>query len=406
MSEMRETVVQKDKLWTTNFISICVANFLMFFSFYLLLPTLPFYLSEHFQCSSSLIGMVLSSYMIAALLIRPFSGYMVDMFARKPLYMLSQFIFMGVYIGYPLVATVLTFVVIRSIHGLAFGSSSVASNTLVIDIMPSSRRGEGLGYFGLSNNLAMAFGPMTGLFMHDYMNFDVIFATAFLCCLSAMIVTSQIKAPTKPPVVRSPFSLDRLLIISGIPAGISLLLLAIPYGITTSYVAMYGKELGVISGSGLFFSLMAVGLMISRLISGKMVDKGFLTKMISVGIAQAVVAFFLLGILEYLALPFPLLTKVLYYLIAFFIGFSFGLMFPAYNSLFVNLAPNCKRGTASSTYLTSWDIGIGVGLLMGGHIGDQGSFSVAFLIGSLFCLVSFLYFILFVTPHFQRHKLR
>lgn len=405
MSKGYDTI-HKDKLWTTNFICICVANFLMFFSFYLLLPTLPFYLTEHFQCSSSMIGLVLSSYMIAALLIRPFSGYLVDMFARKPLYMISQFIFIGVYIGYPLAATVLSFIVIRSIHGLAFGSSSVASNTLVIDIMPSSRRGEGLGYFGLSNNLAMAFGPMTGLFMHDYMTFDVIFATALLCCICAMIVTSLIKTPVKPPVIRAPFSMDRLLMLSGIPAGISLLLLAIPYGITTSYVAMYGKELGVTSGTGLFFSLMAVGLMISRLISGKMVDKGFLTKMISVGIAQAVVAFFLLGILEYLAFPFPLLTKVLYYLVAFFIGFSFGLMFPAYNSLFVNLAPNCKRGTASSTYLTSWDIGIGFGLLIGGHIGDQGSFSIAFLIGSVFCLISFVYFVLYVTPHFQLHKLR
>ncbi|MDD4820934.1 MAG: MFS transporter [Bacteroidales bacterium] len=397
-------IVQKDKLWTTNFICCSVANFLMFFSFYLLLPTLPFYLTEHFHCSTSLIGLVLSSYMIAALLIRPFSGYMVDMFARKPLYMFAQFIFIGVYIGYPLAATVLSFIIIRSIHGLAFGSSSVASNTLVIDIMPSSRRGEGLGYFGLSNNLAMAFGPMTGLFMHDYMSFDLIFLTALLCCICAMGFTSLIKAPVKPPVARAPLSLDRLLMIAGIPAGISLLLLAIPYGMTTSYVAMYGKELGVTAGSGLFFSLMAVGLMISRLLSGKMVDKGFLTKMISVGMVQTVVAFLLLGGLEYIAVP--LLVKGLYYLIAFFIGFSFGLMFPAYNSLFVNLAPNCKRGTASSTYLTSWDIGIGIGLLMGGRIGDTGSFSFAFLIGSLLCLLSFLYFVVYVAPHFHRHKLR
>ncbi len=398
--------LHKDKLWTANFIFICLANFLMFFSFYLLLPTLPFYLTEHFACSSSMVGLVLSCYMIAALLIRPFSGYLVDMFTRKPLYMISQFIFVGVYIGYPLAATVMSFILIRSIHGLAFGSSSVASNTLVIDIMPSSRRGEGLGYFGLSNNLAMAFGPMTGLFMHDYMNFDVIFITSIICCVFAMLSTSLIKAPAKPPVIRDPLSLDRLLLVKGIPAGISLMLLAIPYGTTTSYVAMYGKELGITSGSGLFFSLMAVGLMISRLISGKMVDRGFLTKMISIGMMQTVVAFCLLGMLEYLVLPFPLLTKALFYMVSFFIGFSFGLMFPAYNSLFVNLAPNNKRGTASSTYLTSWDIGIGVGLMVGGHIGDQGSFSMAFLIGSVFCLIAFVYFVLYVTPHFNLHKLR
>ena len=81
-------------------------------------------------------------------------------------------------------------------------------------------------------------------------------------------------------------------------------------------------------------------------------------------------------------------------------------MFPAYNTLFVNLAPNKQRGTATSTYLTSWDAGIGIGMLAGGYIADISSFGRAYLCGACLTLVSALYFHLKVSPHYHKHKLR
>lgn len=397
----------KEPLWSANFIYSCIANFLLFFSFYLLLPTLPFYLTEHFQCSSALVGIILSCYTIAALMIRPFSGYLVDMIARKPLYIIAQFIFTAVFIGYPLATTITMFVLMRTLHGLAFGTSSVSGSTLVIDILPSSRRGEGLGYYGLSNNLAMAIGPMIGLFIHDSApSFNIIFTMALCCSTGAIVATSLIKAPKKPQIVHEPISLDRFVLLKGIPAGISLLLLSIPYGMTTSYVAMYGKEFGITS-SGLFFSLMAIGLMVSRLISGRLVDKGYTTQVITFGIVIAILVFGALGMAVHIA-PYHLsLAFFIYYAVAFILGFGFGSMFPAYNTLFVNLAPNNKRGTASSTYLTSWDLGIGCGLMIGGQISEiTGSYSQAYLLGSVLSLVALCYFVGRVTPHFHRNKLR
>lgn len=400
------TNAPKEALWSANFIYSCIANFLLFFSFYILLPTLPFYLIERFSCSSASIGLILSSYTLAALMIRPFSGYLVDMIARKPLYLFSQFIFTGVFIGYPLAASITMFVIMRTIHGFAFGTSSVSGSTLVIDILPSSRRGEGLGYYGLSNNLAMAFGPMIGLFLHDYSSFQAIFGIALFCSSSAIVITSLIKAPQKPPVSHAPISLDRFILIKGIPAGISLLLLSIPYGMTTTYVALYGKELGVES-SGFFFSLMATGLMVSRLISGRLVDKGYITQVISWGIGLAILSFLLLSLSSHIASYMPPVAVGIYYGVAFILGFGFGSMFPAYNTLFVNLAPHNQRGTASSTYLTSWDVGIGIGLMIGGKIGElTGSYSQAYLFGDILCCIALFYFIGKVAPHFHRNRLR
>ena len=81
-------------------------------------------------------------------------------------------------------------------------------------------------------------------------------------------------------------------------------------------------------------------------------------------------------------------------------------MFPAFNTLFVNLAPNSQRGTATSTYLTSWDVGIGIGLVAGGYIGQISTFDTAYLFGACLTVVSIVYFRLRVAPHFEKNKLR
>ena len=90
----------KDRLVTPGYCFILAANFLLYFGLWLLIPVLPFYLSEVFSTSNSTIGIILSCYTVAALCIRPFSGYLLDSFARKPLYLLAYFIFMAMFAGY------------------------------------------------------------------------------------------------------------------------------------------------------------------------------------------------------------------------------------------------------------------------------------------------------------------
>lgn len=141
---------------------------------------------------------------------------------------------------------------------------TVGGNTVVIDIMPSSRRGEGLGYYGLTNNIAMSIGPMFGLFLHDGgVSFATIFCYALGSCMLGFLSASLVKTPYKPPVKREPISLDRFILLKGMPAGLSLLLLSIPYGMTTNYVAMYAREIGIHTQTGFFFTFMAIGMAIS-----------------------------------------------------------------------------------------------------------------------------------------------
>jgi MFS family permease len=398
--------MKKDKLITASYCFILTANFLLYFGFYLLLPVLPFYLTEVFHTGKGAVGLILSSYVLAALTIRPFSGYLLDTFARKPLYILAFFVFTAVFAGYLFAGTVLVFTLLRVVHGFSFGTVSVAGNTIVIDITPSSRRGEALGYYGLSNNLAMAIGPMIGLILHDHYSFDTIFTCALISCIFGFFMALMVKTPVKTPVKKEPVSLDRFILLKGLPIGVTLLLISIPYGITTTYIAMYGKSIGIESGIGLFFTLVAIGTAISRLFSGQMVDRGKITQIITYGLFLVCICFFVLagcGKFMQWNLEFG---KIVFFGIALFLGIGFGSMFPAFNTMFVNMATNSQRATATSTYLTSWDVGIGLGLALGGSIAHIAGFQTVYLFGGCLIVVATLYFILKITPYFNKHKLR
>lgn len=399
--------MKKDKLVTPSYCFILAANFLLYFGFWLLTPVLPFYLLEEFQVSNTTIGVVLSCYTIAALCIRPFSGYLLDTFSRKPLYLFAYFIFTLVFAGYMVAGLLTLFILLRIVHGISFGMVTVGGNTVVIDIMPSSRRGEGLGYYGLSNNIAMSIGPMFGLFLHSAgVSYITIFSYSLVSCILGFLAACLVKTSYRPPVKREPISLDRFILLKGIPAGICLLLMSIPYGMTTNYVAMYVKQIGLTAETGFFFTLMAIGMAISRLFSGKLVDKGMVTEVIQAGLYLVCLCYFSLTACGWLVDWNVTFTTVLFFAISLLLGIGFGTMFPAYNTLFVNLAPNNQRGTATSTYLTSWDLGIGIGMLTGGYIAEIASFRISYLFGAALTVISLFYFQFKAGPHFNKNKLR
>lgn len=397
-----------ERLWTFNFVRACLANFLLFFAFYLLIPVFPLYLIDTFGATKSTIGIVLSSYTVAALLIRPFSGFVLDMAQRKPLYLVAFFIFVMSFVSYPLAITIGMFMLFRIFHGFAFGFVTTAGNSLVVDILPASRRGEGLGYFGIANNLAMVFGPMAGLMMQSRLGYPVIFYTAIVSGLIGFIFAVSIKVQ-KIEIAREnlPLALDRFFLVKGTQAGLTLLLTGVPYGMFITYLAVYGKELGIKTDLGLFFSVLAIGLIGSRLFSGKMVDKGRLTRAIEYGLLISVVGMMLLASLQKLMAMDAHAVEILFLIIPLILGIGYGFMFPAYNTLFMNLAPHNRRATASSTFMTSWDIGVGVGLILGGALGDsEGGLALAFGVGGLLIVFSYAFFRYVAGPHYHQHKLR
>ena len=192
-----------ERLWNRNYCKVMVANFSLFFAFYVLTPLLPLYLSEHFGATKDVIGLVLSGYTVTALLFRPFSGYVVDSFSRKKVLMLCFGTFSIFFAGYLAASTLLLFMVVRTLHGGPFGALTVANSTVAIDVLPSSRRTEGIGYYGLSNNLAMAIAPTIGIFLYKLTNsFEALFWLALIVACLGWLVDSTVVLERKEVIAK------------------------------------------------------------------------------------------------------------------------------------------------------------------------------------------------------------
>lgn len=387
---------------------MCIAAFMMSFSFFILVPTLPLYLKDTFNIGPTMVGVVLSCYVVAVLSVRPMAGFVADLLPRKLVYIVSYAVFVASFLGYFFItASLAMFILLRIFHGFSFGMLTTAGNTLVIDVMPSSRRGEGLGYYGVTNNLAMAFGPMVGLFVISSGNYQLLFLTSLVTGGVGLLLGALVRTSRRDVSQRVEFKLsaDRFFLKEGIWACIAFFMLAIPYGMTTSYIALYAKQVGITHNAGLFFTVMAAGLITSRLHSGKRVDRGYITETIRAGIVIAFVGAVGEALLSSAADVSIAVGYVAYFLTAFLFGFGYGTMFPAYNTLFINLAPNSRRATANATYLTGWDVGIGGGMLIGGTVSEYG-YTYCYILGAVLVLIALLFFIRIVTPHFHAHRLR
>ena len=369
-----------ERLWNLNYCKVMAANFALFFAFYVLTPLLPLYLSEHFGATKDVIGLVLSGYTITALLFRPFSGYFVDSFPRKQVLMVCFAAFSIFFAGYLAASTLLLFTIVRTLHGGPFGALTVANSTVAIDVLPSSRRTEGIGYYGLSNNLAMAIAPTIGIFLYRWtQSFQLLFWIALVVACLGWLVDATVQLPVKA-VQRNKrkLSMDRFFLLRGWLLGLNMVAFGFCFGVLSNYLAIYGKEqLGITGGTGTYFMLCSVGLMLSRLQGGRALRRGLLTHNAATGMCISLVGYTLFILMPTL-FDGDLFTFGGYYGSALLIGLGNGHMWPAFQNMTINVAPNNQRGTANSTILISWDIGMGLGILLGGIVAEHLGYGAAF----------------------------
>ena len=362
----------QDRLWNRNYCKVMAANFTLFFAFYVLTPLLPLYLSEHFGATKDVIGLVLSGYTITALVVRPFSGYVVDTFPRKTVLMVCFSAFAIFFAGYLAASSLLLFTIVRTLHGGPFGALTVANSTVAIDVLPSSRRTEGIGYYGLSNNLAMAIAPTVGIFIYKLTDsFELLFWLALAVACAGWLTDATVKTRRNGGAkVPSKLSLDRFFLLRGWLLGINMVAFGFSFGVLSNYLAIYGKEvMGITGGTGTYFMLCSVGLILSRLQGGKALRQGRLTFNAGSGM---VISF--IGYTLFILVP----NMVGYYASALLIGLGNGHMWPAFQNMTISVASNSQRGTANSTILVSWDLGMGLGILLGGVISELLGYSAAF----------------------------
>ena len=389
----------KEKLWNANYIKVMTTNFLLYFAFYLLTPLLPLYLSETFGATKDTIGIVLSGYTVAALIVRPFCGYVVDSFSRKKVLMLCLSGFAVFFAGYIAAGTILMFAICRTLHGGPFGAVTVANSTCAIDVLPSSRRNEGIGLYALSNNFAMAIAPSIGIYLHNMVDsYMILFWIAFVVAISAVLIAWTIRLPEKD-IIRNKekLSLDRFFLTRAWLLAINIAMFGFCWGVLSNYLAIYSKEvLSITGGTGTYFALLSMGLFSSRLQGRKALSQGKLTQNAAEGMLISLVGFTL-----FVAIPHP----VAYYLSAILIGLGNGHLYPAFLNMFVHVARHDQRGTANSSILTGWDLGFGIGCLLGGIVAEHFGYTATFWMVAAENAVSVILFFLASRQFFERRKI-
>ena len=166
----------------------------------------------------------------------------------------------------------------------------------------------------------------------------------------------------------------------------------------SNYVAIYGMEmLGITDGTGVFFMLLSAGLIISRLSGNKALREGRLTSNALGGVLLSSVGYTLFA---------TSFGEWSFYLSALLIGLGNGRMYPAFLNMFIGVARNDQRGTANSSILISWDIGMGIGMVLGGFIAQYSGFYTAFWIVAAMQCTGALIFILATRYFYERRRLR
>lgn len=379
--------IQKERIWTRDFILICIANFFIFLGFQMTLPTIPL-LVKHLNGSDQLIGFVVGIFTFSALLIRPSAGHALESRGRRFVYLSGLIIFVLSVGSYGFAASILFLFIMRIVQGAGWGLSTTASGTIATDLIPASRRGEGMGYYGLSGNLALAFGPSLGLALSS----TVSFTTLFLICsglgLLAALLSSQIRykkveQKVKEEVVTVKWDFYEK---SALPPSLLLFFITVTFGGIASFLPLYTAQKGI-DGIQWYFLVYALALMMTRTFAGKLYDRRGHRAIFIPGAVLVLAAMLLLAWLPSMTMLF--VAGALY-------GLGFGSIQPALQAWSIEKAPDRRKGMANATFFSFFDLGVGVGAMIFGQIGHTlgyGSIYVTAAFSVLLSIILYMYFL-------------
>ncbi|MFB1052048.1 MFS transporter [Paraliobacillus sp. JSM ZJ581] len=383
--------ITKEKIWTKDFALICVANFFIFLGFQMTLPTIPLFV-QHLGGSDQLIGIVTGIFTFSALLFRPYAGHALESKGRQFVYMIGLGIFVLSVGSYSIIASIGFLIAMRMLQGIGWGFSTTATGTIATDLIPPSRRGEGMGYFGLSGNLALAFGPALGLTLIGTLTFSQLFIICAALGLVAFILSTQIQYKkvehSKHKTTTIKFDIFEK---SAIKPATLLFFITVTFGGIASFLPLYTAEKGM-DGIEIYFLTYALFLMISRTFAGRLYDqKGH----VAVFLPGALLIFTAMLLLVWLPSTFVLYTAAALY------GLGFGSVQPALQAWAVDQAASNRKGMANATFFAFFDLGVGIGAMTFGVIASNFGYSFIYLTAACSVVISML---LYVTLLFKSRK--
>lgn len=395
---------QKEKLWTKNFIFVSLANFLLFIAFYVLIVTLAVYSMDQFHASESKAGLVSSIFVLGAVLVRPIAGRTIEKVGKKKLFLFGLLMFFVMMLFYFPINNLALLLLIRFIHGFAFGISTTAAGTIVADIIPMSRSGEGMGYYATSTNLAMAIGPFLGLYMMRSFDSVMIFITTTVFAAIAFIAALFLRLPkrmlSQATAVEgtSGFRLSGYFEKSTIRIGILVALLGAVYSSILSFFSAYAVEINLVDAASFFFVMYAVFLLISRPFTGQMFDRLGENAVVY----PSLIVFGLGMVLLSQAYDGAVLLMA-----GALIGVGFGTFQSSAQTIAIKEAKRERIGLATATFFVFFDTGVGLGPFLLGFLLPLIGYRELYVTMAVIIFLSvFIYYVLHGSKAAARKKQR
>lgn len=377
--------LNKEKLWTKNFILMMIISLLISGTIFLQMATLPLYIVE-IGGNDSIIGLATGVFTIAALLFRPIFGHLLDKKGRKIVLITGICILCIIFVLYNLADTVIVFLLLRIFNGIGFSAFSTASGTVISDIVPKAKLSEGIGYFGIANTLSAAVGPALGLYIVEVANFTVLFWITVLLGVISLIITMLMKYES--PVKNSLTILDcnikegdinfknlgkiqlrNLIEKTTIPPAIVMIFIASALSVVLNFIPVFGEARNI-DNIGMFYTVYASSLIFIRFLAGKMTNRFGTNRLIILGLVLLFVSQIFLAFTDMLSISLG--AGILF-------GMGFGITQPILNTLVIKLCHPQRRGVANATFFSSLDIGVGVGAMLFGIILQISNFTYVFL---------------------------
>ena len=372
---------EKQQIWTKSFISISLSNLFIFIAFYGLLTSLPIYVVDELHRSKLDAGLIVTIFLLSAIVVRPFSGKLLEDYGKKRMLMISLILFTLCSFLYLWIEQYSLLLALRFFQGMWFSIATTATGSIAADLIPIKRRGEGLGYFVMSTNLAVVFGPLIALTLIQVTSFTTLFLVLALLILVGLLITATSKVNevrSTATKIKKRIQLSDLLDQKALPIAVIGSLVALSYASVLSFLSIYAQELNLLDAASFFFVVFAVVMLVARPFSGRLFDTKGPHFIMYPALVLFLIGLYLLSITQ---------SSFMLLLSGAFIGLGYGTVVPSLQTLAVQATDRHRSGHATATFFTFFDSGLALGSYVLGIVATHLGYSQLYFITSAFMIV-------------------
>lgn len=372
----------KERLWTKDFWAITIISFIIFFVFYVQLTLLPTYISDKLNATADKAGLLVTCFLVAAIVIRPFAGQWVGKYSNKTVLMLSSLAFLVVTAIYPLCHSIEALLFVRVLHGITFGVITTVKGTISARLIPASRRGEGISFFSLAMGLAMVVGPWIGLNMARHSAY----IGAFWLCTGVSLVSIVLAIIVAvPPVIlhangaKPKLGFAAMFDRAAMPFAMVTFFMTFAYAGVSAFLALYARELDLMAAASNFLLCYAVFLMICRAFTGNVCDSKGPKYVVYPCLFAFTVGLVVLGYTH---------GSVTMVLSGALIGIGYGSVTPIFQTQIISSVEPHKIGVANSLFFNAMDAGLALGAFVMGLMVDGVGYRSIYLMGAVLVVLA------------------